>query len=327
MASSQLGLAATLLVLAGCAAEEAFDVQADDDADTKRVAFGVVAVERTEGEGLSRASVSAKFMRVSAKEQILAEDLVASRAVIPAAGECATLASLDDLSVARFSSRDWQSVSGFAVELLDVGDVSLLLRPTNEAGAAQKDSLLVPLSPRAFPDVGDLASGVFYTTPDATLPLSSVPFELSGSGAPTLDAFVLDAGAIPEHPAELRVAGLVAEEEDVIEVAADADVSLSWTRASTNEAGSEAVVYVDILGTSAYRCAFADAGAAVLPRGILGESDVGGEATISVHRVSERVVPLKQADQAAGEARIHFDVASAVRVTVLASGLLGSRQQ
>ena len=67
----------------------------------------------------------------------VAEDLVASRAVIPAAGECATLASLDDLSVERFSSRDWQSVSGFAVELLDVGDVSLLLHPTDEGGAPQ----------------------------------------------------------------------------------------------------------------------------------------------------------------------------------------------
>jgi hypothetical protein len=326
MASSQLGLTATLLVLAGCATEEAFDVPADDDAETKRVAYGVVAVERTEGEGLSRASVSAKFMRVSPREQVLAEDLIAARAVVPATGECATLASLEDLSVARFGSRDWQSVSGFALELLDVGDVSLLLHP-NDAGTQQKDTLLVPLSPRAFPDVGDLASGVFYTTPDATLPLSSVPFELAGSGAPTLDAFVLDAGAIPEHPAGLRVAGLVAEEEDTIEIAADADLALSWTRASATDASGEALVYVDVLGTSAYRCAFADAGAAVLPRGILGESDVGGEATISVHRVTERVVPLKQADQAAGEARIHFDVASAVRVTVLASRELGTRQQ
>jgi hypothetical protein len=318
MASSQLGLTATLLVLAGCAAEGAFDLPADDDAETKRVAYGVVAVERTEGEGLSRASVSAKFMRVSPREQELADDLVAARAVVPQAGECATLASLDDLSVARFGSRDWQSVSGFALELLDVGDVSLLLHP-NDPAAQQQGTLLVPLSPRAFPDVGDLASGVFYTTPDATLPLSSVPFELTGTGAPTLDAFVLDAGAIPEHPAELRVAGLVAEEEDVIEIAADADLALSWARATTNDAGGEALVYVDVLGASAYRCAFADAGAAVLPRGVLSETDVGGEATISVHRVTERVVPLKQGDQAAGEARIHFDVASAVRVTVLSS--------
>jgi hypothetical protein len=304
MAFSKLGLAATLVALAGCTAEGPDEVPADDDVETKRSAYGVVAVERTEGEGLSRASVSAKFMRVSAPERALAEDLVAARAVVPPVGECATLSSLEGLSADRFAA---SLPLDFAIELLDVGDVTLLLR----SGATdQAEPSLLPLSPRAFPDVGDLASGVFYTTPDANLPASTLPYGLSGSGAATVDAFVLDVGAFPESPEDVVVAP---------ELQADGEVSVTWRRPDS-EPSEGSLLYIDVLAASAYRCSFADAGAAVLPRGVLVPEDAGSEATISVHRVTERLVPLRRdvnerADEA-GEARIRFDLAAAVRVPV-----------
>lgn len=341
MAFLKLGVAASLFALAGCAveADEPALLGADDDADaaSKRPAYGVVTVERTEGEGVSRASVSAKFMRVAPADRALAEDLVSARAVVPPGGECASLSSLEGLSVARLATalegtgrisdlgEGAALPQGFTVELLDVGDVSFALHNTSHNPA--EPALLVPLSPRAFPDVGDLASGVFYTTPDATLPLpeqaAGGAYELLGSGATLVDAFLLDVGAMPEHPTNILVDGVLVDGAAALgstppTVDGARELTLGW------RGGQADLVYVDILGSSAFRCSFADDGSAVLPPGILSDQDRGAEVTVAIHRVTERLVQLKRsadadapADELEGaEARVRFDLASAVRVLV-----------
>jgi hypothetical protein len=311
MAFLKLGVAASLLALVGCATEADEPSLADDDAEStsKRPAYGVVTVERTEGAGVSRASVSAKFMRVAHADRPVAEDLVSARAVVPALGECATLSSLEGLSGVPSLPQ------GFTVELLDVGDVTFALH----TASSQAPLALVPLSPRAFPDVGDLASGVFYTTPDATLPLpEQAEGELTGSGASAVDAFLLDVGAMPEHPTSIVVDGVSVDGSALPSIDVSRELPMGWHR------GDSQLVYVDVLGASAYRCSFADDGSAVLPAGVLSDQDRGQEITVAIHRVSERLVQLKRSadldaadlDLEGAEARVRFDLASAVRVFV-----------
>ncbi len=325
MAFLKIGVAAVLFALAGCATEADEPALTDDEVGAegaaKRPAYGVVTVERTEGAGVSRASVSAKFMRVAPADRQLAEDVVSARAVVPAAGECATLSSLEGLGVTRLAAAlegaDGASAlpQGFNVELLDVGDVSLVVHEGDHTPQA-----LVPLSPRAFPDVGDLASGVFYTTPDATVPLpqpaTNSAYELTSSGATAVDAFLLDVGSMPERPSDLSVDGV---EIDGLSAPVDAshELTIGWRKSDAE------LIYVDVLGASAFRCSFADAGSAVLPSGVLSEVDRGAEITVAVHRVTERLVQLRRsADTAAdvdlegAEARVRFDLASAIRLSV-----------
>ncbi len=320
MAFLRVGVAATLVLLVGCAVE-ADEPALDDDATAAgRPAYGIVTVERVEGEGLSRASVSAKFMRVAPADRALAEDLVSARAVVPNVGECASLDSLEGLSVTRLTTAlggaDGAPAlpQGFALELLDVGDVSLVVHASGGDRPLDGDRAFVPLAPRAFPDVGDLASGVFYSTPDATLPMlerATSAYELTGSGAASVDSFLLDVGALPEHPTAVRV------EQRGHELA------VSWaprTTDASDEVGAS--VYIDVLGTEAFRCSFADDGNAVLPAGVLAASDRGREATVAVHRITERVARLRHAsdrtvtDLEDAEARVRFDLAATVRFSV-----------
>ena len=73
------------------------------------------------------------------------------------------------------------------IELVDVGDVTL------RAGAA-----VMPLAPRAFPDVGDLVSGMFYTSPDTASDLpAAATYTLEGTGAGLVDRFTVEAEAPP----------------------------------------------------------------------------------------------------------------------------------
>ncbi len=305
MGLPKLGLAATVVALVGCTAEGPDD-PAPDDEETKRQAFGVVTVERVQGDGLSRASVSAKFMRVAREQRAAAEALVGGDPLLPSPGECGSLAALEEASVLE------PLPSGFSVELLDVGDVSLLLVEA-DGGRTQ-----VALAPRAFPDVGDWASGVFYTTPEATLPAGSSRgrpqawdgYEIAGSGAASLDAFVIEVGEAPDLPEDLRIDAPLHAGRFV--VSAKDDLALSWRRSSRGDVVPD-VVYVDVLGADALRCAFPDTGSALLPAGVLSAADVGAEATVSVHRLSERLVRIASVD---GDARVRFDLASAVRVTV-----------
>jgi hypothetical protein len=330
MAFLKIGVAAVLFALAGCATEADEPALTDDDVGAegaaKRPAYGVVTVERTEGAGVSRASVSAKFMRVAPADRQLAEDVVSARAVVPAPGECATLSSLEGLGVTRLAAAlegaDAGAVpqgsigEGFNVELLDVGDVSLVVHEGDHTPQA-----LVPLSPRAFPDVGDLASGVFYTTPDATVPLpqpaTTSAYELTSSGATAVDAFLLDVGSMPERPSDLSVDGVEIDGALSAPVDASHELTLGWRKSDAE------LIYVDVLGAAAFRCSFADAGSAVLPSGVLSEADRGADITVAVHRVTERLVQLRRsADTAAdvdlegAEARVRFDLASAIRLSV-----------
>lgn len=329
MAFLKIGVAAVLFALAGCATEVDDLALADDDVSAegaaKRPAYGVVTVERTEGAGVSRASVSAKFMRVAQGDRQLAEDIVSARAVVPPPGECATLASLEGLGVTRLAAAlegaDGATAlpQGFNVELLDVGDVSLVVHEGNHAPLA-----LLPLAPRAFPDVGDFASGVFYTTPDATVPLPQLPgmsgYELTSSGASAVDAFLLDVGTIPERPSDISVDGVSLGDLDLAAVDPSRELMMGWRKADAE------LIYVDVLGSAGFRCSFTDAGSAVLPAGVLSEADRGAEVTLAVHRVTERLVQLRRSDDAGqgvtevdlegAEARVRFDLASAIRLSV-----------
>src|SRR6202041_1916014 len=64
-----------------------------------------------------------------------------------------------------------------SIELIDVGDVTL------RAGA---DAM--PLAARAFPDVGELVSGVFYTSRDTASELPAGPtYTVEGTGSAFVD--------------------------------------------------------------------------------------------------------------------------------------------
>ena len=141
-------VATVVAVAAGCSAPVVDDVADASGAMTE----GVVLVERTVAiDGAVQTNVSAKFMRLSTPaDPDLAERVVGSKLDQPSVGACRRLATETVI-------RKTRALNFGTIELIDVGDVTLRI------GAAA-----MPLAARAFPDVGDLVSGMFYTSRDAT---------------------------------------------------------------------------------------------------------------------------------------------------------------
>ena len=285
--------AALPVLLLGCATQAIED--AEDEAEARPVEAWVVlervdvvdASLRTE-DGQLRTNVSAKFVQISEGDRALAFKLVGVRPAIPAAGECVSLASLEELERLPVETN-----AAMSADLVDAGDVTLAVR-SNEI------SQEIKLAPRAFPDVADLVSGVFYTSPDTEFALpSAARYSLGATGSSTVDAFSLEVEA-PKSPII----------NSVSDVTVGSDIHLSW------EAGApDGTVYVDFRGASTHRCTFADKGEAVLPREMLSASD-RGEATLTLHRLVERSLPVESSDEDVREATVLFDFARSVRLVV-----------
>lgn len=311
-ASRWLLLPLALGAATGCATQAASE--GDEPSSTVEA---VVHVERTATEDGASTSVSAKFMRILPADRAAAERLVGTRVVLPNVGECASVGALQ--ADGATTNGGGTKLKG-SVELVDVGDLTLTAR-----GADGLPSELT-LAPRAFPDVGDIASGVFYTSPDAARDLPTpAKLVLRATGATAVEPFTIDLDA-PAAPRNVRVAGhkFVGQLVDVASAPADApkveaghDFTLEWD-ASPSEAGE--LVYVEVNGATPVRCAFHDVGTATVPAEVLSKVDAGQVATLSLHRLREQEVRQELAERQGAETMtIRFDLARSGRVAVVPS--------
>jgi len=294
----------------GCSAPVLDDVTDLADA-SGAMTEGVVLVERTvAGDGVTQTNVSAKFMRLSSPlDPDLSERVVGSKLDLPAAGSCRPIASgtvsgTVDGSLDKSRARS----SHGTIELIDVGDVSL------RAGTAA-----MPLAVRAFPDVGDLVSGMFYTSQDATSDLpAGATYTLEGTGAGLVDRFAIDAQA-PSALDDVRIGE--AALSDGVALDEGAPVTVRWRGPESSlvsAPGPGDLVLVDVTASSgaAIRCSFRDEGKAVIPGWILRAGTLGAlpaTATLAVHRVRERAFTSPGID--VGEVRFDLSVMGRVFVT------------
>ncbi len=291
-------LASCALAIAGCSAPAVDDVADASAAMTQ----GLVVVEReVSSDAAPQASVSAKFMRLSpGVEPDVAERVVGAHLELPAVGACIQLPPSDEVP----------PLSGRAsIELLDVGELTL------DPGALAR----LPLATRAFPDVGDLVSGVFYTTREGA-ELGEGSYAITASGSQHVDGFAVSA----DSPAPLDDVRLDDESlADAPTLVSGRAVTVRWEASQT--ARSEDRVVFDIVAASGAvtRCSFADTGEATLPGDALDVRVLGGgQATpsIEVHRVRRAFFGNGAID--AGEVR--FDLSVIGRVSFGAAGTTAS---
>jgi len=293
-------LAALGVVVGGCSAPVVDDVQGATGSTTK----AIVLVERSASEGGGvQTNVSAKFMRLSAA----ADADVAERVVggswleLPLPGECSMMLG---------GAEETPPLAGLgSIELLDVGDLSI------QAGKTR-----FPLATRAFPDVGDLVSGVFYTSRDASRDLPApARYVLENSGSATLEHFAIEADA-PSAPEAVRV-GDVALVDGVTLEEGNATV-IRWQAGGTNADNHKTgdLVYVDLTAPSGtgVRCTFNDAGEGTLPASVLTNKIWGASpasAALSVHRIRQGRFAVAGIDTT----ELRFDLSIVGRATIGAS--------
>jgi hypothetical protein len=300
-------LVPTLIVFAAGCSAPVVDAPVEDDARTSQAIHGAVGVERvfslTAGQVSLRTRVSARFLRARGGIDLsTAEELVSSptrladaspRALQPSRG-CSWIDGNHGFAPARAKDRKG------TVELVDVGEVTL------RTGAAS-----VALAQRAFPDVGDVVSGVVYTSRDdkSDLPVGTgYSVETTGSArVPGLRA-QLDA---PVAPAPVAIGGVeLSGPAGRLELSSSEPLALTW------EAGASASrdrIVVDIATDAGkrLRCAFDDRGGATIAANYLSPFE-GSEVEISVHRHRHERVTANGIDGAV----IDFDFAVATRATV-----------
>ena len=304
---SPLRAASLLLALlgAGCSAPVVDDIADASSALTE----GVVLVERVvAGDGATQTNVSAKFMRLSvASDAEMAERVVGSRLDLPHLGACMRLASGGAVEKAA------SLASLGPIELVDVGDVTMRVKaPAPLSGPATR----VPLALRAFPDVGDIVSGVFYTSPDAASDLpAGEGYVVDATGSSVIDRFSIEADA-PAAPEDVRAAGVLLTEGLTIEDGVS--IPVRWR---SGDAARGDLIFIDVSGANGagVRCAFKDAGEALLPGAMLASAPLGGHgamATLAFHRTRRRGFAPGLAGLDAGE--IRFDLSVVGRATLAA---------
>jgi hypothetical protein len=297
--------ASLLLALlgAGCSAPVVDDVADASSALTE----GVVLVERVvASDGATQTNVSAKFMRLSvASDAEMAERVVGSRLDLPRLGACMRLPS------GGAGEKAASLASLGPIELVDVGDVTMRVKaPAPISGPAAT----VPLALRAFPDVGDIVSGVFYTSPDAASDLpAGEAYVVDATGSSGIDRFSIEADA-PAAPENVRVGGVLLTEGITLEDGVS--VPVRW-RSGDPTRGD--LVFIDVSGSSgaAVRCAFKDVGEALIPGALLRAAQLGGHgatATLAFHRTRRRGFAPGLAGLDAGE--IRFDLSVVGRATL-----------
>jgi hypothetical protein len=301
---------AGLIALVGCTAPAVGEIEAEE-AQSSRAVKGLITVERSASADVGTGdvittNVSAKFMRLHGVEADVAERVVGARHM-PEAFDCVELASLETIGVEEATRSASESRGN--VEFVDVGDIALQIRGETP----------LELVPRAFPDVGDFASGIFYTSPDAqhelTLP---APYVVRGTGAPPIPPFAIAIEA-PSAPKLLSVAGEAPASS--VSLPDGSDLTLKWT--PRVRVGDRAFIYADIAseGGPTYRCAFPDQDVVTLPREAFREQS--DRATVAIHHVTEQdlAVDLDGAtDKSAAEKSItvRFDLAETIALDLVA---------
>lgn len=287
------------VVVGGCAAPVV-----DDEATiaTSYTTQAIVLVERTAADGqFVQTNVSAKFMRLGTNaDPELAERVVGGSWLdLPPDGECRPFNAFGSVVA---GTDETPALSGLGVvELLDVGDLSITAESTS-----------MPLATRAFPDVGGLISGVFYTSRDARSDLPAPGrYVLESSGSTTLDKFSIGADA-PANPESVRL-GTVDLSEGVI-LEEGVATNLSWRMSEQTADGKKHEddrIYVDLtaLSGTGIRCTFKDLGEAVLPANVTTNKTWGALPTVvnvSVHRTRKGQFMAAGIDDA--ELRFDFSV-------------------
>jgi hypothetical protein len=272
----------------------------DDVADAQgAMTQGIVVVESSFEGDTTETNVSAKFMRMSASaDPDLAERIIGSRFELPAPGACVP---------ATHANNEVALTQTTSIELLDVGDLTL------QAGRSEA----VPLAARAFPDVGDLVSGVFYVSPEPAYDFTgAATYVLQSTGSAMIDGFSITSEA-PAAPEEVWI------EDDPITsglwLEADTPVTLRWEAPedAASRRNDRVVIDVTPISGTTMRCAFADVGEGTIPASLFAERAVGtlpAALTLRFHRI--RQVSFGSRTIHAGEVR--FDLSLVARATVFA---------
>lgn len=294
MRPSSAPLLLSALLVAGAGLGCANEVVASADANTSSLRT-LLVVEQNASVNTAetpRSHASVWFMRVSDEASVDAVTrLVTDLIEVPGNGQCVNPAVRKPQAIP----------AGLGpVELAFAGEVSV---GTSTARA--------PLSVRAFPDVGNVVSGVMYTAPgqgDLGAPLGGL-LTVWASGADGLGGMVADTDA-PSPPRLVRIDGRALESAD-LEARPGQALSLTWQPGTASD-----LIYVDIdpvpgSPSDRVRCAMPDTGSGSVASLAIPETSM---LNLSIHRV--RVAPLRNAMGEVGTA--HFDVAVAGRVKVAA---------
>jgi hypothetical protein len=302
-----LGAFSGSFVLLGTFGCTATVVEASSDGGPTTTTQALVVFERAEREGkTAQTNISAKFLRAPvAADTDTIESIIGSQLELPSAGEC--LVVRDDGAAA-------DDPSAGPVELFDVGDVTI--RTATSA---------IPLAARAFPDVGDRVSGVFYTAPDTEgdLPAPGKYF-LEGTGSLAVDRFAIETDA-PAIPADVTIGGRPLA--DGIELREGAVIDITWRAPSpASAAQKDDLTYVEIVAENgvAARCAFEDRGHASLPASLLRDLQQsvlrdGAAATLALHRVRQGSFHVNGID--VGEVRFDMSVVASVALRAASDSL------
>jgi len=281
---------------------------ASHTAASRRGALAIERVVSVTGEPIY-ARVSARFVRVSGSVDHRAAERLVGTSARPRSADrgCAwQVASsaprlVDATSVRRAGS----------IELLDVGEIVLHV-----------GSHVIPLAQRAFPDVGDIISGVLYTSRNASVTLpSGLTYFIETTGGATsmpanggvttaIDGFTARSEA-PESPSQVRVAGRPLAADMPMRVAG---TELTWDAGSIHD-----LVFVELtarapsertasLSAARLRCVFVDDGTATIPAGF---ELPAGPAEFRFHRLRRAVI-----DTQAIQTAVEFDFAITAPVVV-----------
>ncbi len=296
-----------LLLSAGCSANVVDDGEAGEIAEA--TTHGSVTVEKTAslnvGTGAAdvQSHVSARFMRISGNlDRELAERMVGAPKALPNVGTC------DWLEISASEPLPPNAADG-SIELLDVGDILL-----------HAEAYTTQLAARAFPDVGDIVSGVVYTSRDGTSGIADGhSYVIETTGSDFVDGFSMRVEA-PMVPAGIVVEQFTLDSAETTESARDG-LQLRW-HPGNPKAGDQ--IYVDISRSLAtgepasndgssrtLRCTFPDSGVAQIPTRFVSWLPEG-ELDIALHRLRRTIVGLTAID----EAVVDFDFAVTARVAV-----------
>jgi hypothetical protein len=249
-----------------------------------------------------RSRVSARFLRVTGLDGQLAQQMVG-----------ATVDESDAPLGCTYADAELPAVmnDGASIEMLDVGDILVHVLSGGSPADVDWTEITMPLAARAFPDVGELVSGVVYTSRDEATPVVDAgSYVIEASGSAAMDGFKLEVEA-PAAPEDVRVGGETLEEG--LMLASGEAVALSWAADVADSADRIIVEITDAGSPSAagVRCVFADDGAATIPESFASYTE-GSELEVAVRRHRRSAVKLPGVD----EAYVDFDFGVATHASV-----------
>jgi hypothetical protein len=308
-----LFLAASLILATGCSVAVVDEAGGEPDDNVQASSSqGNVAVDRVvalDDGAVSRTHVSARFVRVSGGiDQRAAERVVG------------TARSSDGRLVHDAPTGcSWQETPApgappatGSIELLDVGDI-----------VVRAGSRSLPLAARAFPDVGDLVSGVVYTSRDHSSELpDAVTYSIDTSGSPFVESFSAEVEA-PATPVRVYLSqprlGLerLPLDADELAFAPGEELTIAWEPGSAT-AGDR--IYLDLASVdedgALLRCVFEDDGEGVVPAHLTSFAS-GVDVDVALHRHRRVSAALKRRAGGIDEAVVDFDFAVAARAGTL----------